>query len=257
MGLAKPYHRNYRPIKSGSNSGWSEVAYIRDPSYAKSASAYVRAFRLIQKDLERLFEYVEPRNESLSTYSFRIHELLVRACIEIEANFKAILNENLYAPARNINPNMTVYRKVNITHHLSSYELDLAVWHGPKRIIRPFETWMTGRSGNSPQWYSNYNASKHDRLDEFKKANMESLIDAVAGLLALISSQFRQEDFSPGGDVLTIGGLMPSGFEGSISSIFSIKFPTDWTDAEKYDFDWGVLHNQSDRFARFDYNQVP
>ena len=44
----------------------------------------------------------------------------------MEANFKAILTENIYTPQmdRFGSPiyNMTVYKKVDITHHLSSYE---------------------------------------------------------------------------------------------------------------------------------------
>jgi hypothetical protein len=34
-------------------------------------------------------DYVEPADQNLNTYSFRIHELLMRACIEVEANCKA------------------------------------------------------------------------------------------------------------------------------------------------------------------------
>ena len=53
-------------------------------------------------------------------FSYRIHALLMRTCIEVEANFKAILEENTFTPPPNRSLNMTDYRKVDATHHLSS-----------------------------------------------------------------------------------------------------------------------------------------
>ncbi len=102
-------------MKPGRNSGYSRWAYIKDKDYANDPAQYIRAFSIIQTDLERLFEYVEPSPESLLSYSYRIHELIMRICIEIEANFKAILSENIYTPAidryGNAVLNMNVYKK--------------------------------------------------------------------------------------------------------------------------------------------------
>jgi hypothetical protein len=43
----------------------------------------------------------------------------------------------------------------------------------------------------------------------------------------------------------------------SIGSLFRIKYPDDWLDAECYDFDWTVLKTQKDRFEKIDYNAIP
>lgn len=94
MPVAKPFHRNFRGIADGPNSGYSSLAYILDRDYARDAEHYVRALTLIQDDLRSIFEYVEPSAECMSAYSFRIHSLFMRTCIEIEANFKVILTEN-------------------------------------------------------------------------------------------------------------------------------------------------------------------
>ena len=100
MSQPKPFHRNYRAFVQGPNSGYNQWAYIIDRDYAESPEHYVRAFLLLQKDLQTLFEYVEPSDQNLKTYSFRIHELFMRSCIELEANFKAILKENIQAVFR-------------------------------------------------------------------------------------------------------------------------------------------------------------
>lgn len=263
MSLAKPFHRNYQPMKPGPQAGYSGWAYITDHDYARNAEHYVRALILIQNDLQSIFEYLEPSNECRPAYSYRIHALLMRTCVEVEANFKAILEDNTFTlrPKRSLN--MTDYRKVDATHHLSSYEVMLPIWNGTPPILKPFEPWKSARGlpnpgGLSLSWYQAYNASKHDRHEEFKKANLENLVMAVAGLLVLISSQFRDEEFTAGSRSLGLGsGYDYHPMEASIGSLFRINYPDDWVDAERYDFDWTGLKTQKDRFEKIDYDAIP
>lgn len=208
-------------------------------------------FTIIQSDLQRLFEYVEPSSESEQTYSYRIHELLMRTCIEVEANFKAILNENTFDPSPGYN--MTVYKKIEKTHHLSSYEVMLPIWNGAHPTWKPFESW---KSGGGLPWYQAYNASKHDRQEQFKQANMANLIGAVSGLLVVLSSQFRGEDFSGRPDAIIASGYDYYDMEPAIGSLFRIKYPDDWSEAEKYEFDWSILSQEANRFQKIDYNSI-
>ena len=199
------------------NSGYSQWAYIVDRNYAQCPEHYVRAFLLIQSDLLRLFQFVEPSDTNLIAYSYRMHELLMRTCIEIEANFKAILKENIFNPTdRNGDPipeqrwNIGHYRKVNKTHHLSAYRVHIPIWEGTNSVYQPFKQWAT--STDLP-WYQAYNKSKHDRRTAFKEANFENLLNSVGGLLVLLSSQFRTEDFTPGSRLRTV----------SVDSYYSTK----------------------------------
>jgi hypothetical protein len=246
----------------GPQSGYSSWAYICDRNYANNAEHYVRALILIQNDLQSIFEYVEPSDECRTAYSYRMHALFMRACVELEANFKAILEENTFTPPAGRSLNIKDYRKVDATHHLSSYEVMLPIWNGAPLILRPFEPWKPARGvpdlgGLSLPWYQAYNASKHDRQDEFKKANLENLITAVAGLLVLISSQFCGEDFTAGPRLHAVSGYDYHPMEASIGSLFRIKYPEDWADAELYDFDWTVLKTKNDRFEKINYNAIP
>ena len=77
MSHSKPFHRNYRGFVSRANSGYSQWAYVVDREYAESPEHYVRAFLLIQNDLQRIFEFIEPSDDNLDTHSFRIHELFM------------------------------------------------------------------------------------------------------------------------------------------------------------------------------------
>lgn len=133
---------------------------------------------LIQKDLLELFDYVEPSDTNRLCYSYRIHELHTRTCIEIEANCKAILSENGYIRAGDWN--MGDYRKLNTTHRLSSYEINFPLWYGNEAKRKPFAAW----SGAGPLgWYQAYNETKHNRHENFEQANFENLLNAVSGLV--------------------------------------------------------------------------
>ena len=262
-----PFHRTYRRIKpciKPGQSGYYGWAYLEDPQYAKNPEHYVRAFTLIQNDLQSIFEYIEPSDEGRAAYSYRIHALFMRACIEIEANFKAILEENTFTqPTRWLNIND--YRRVDVTHHLSSYEVILPIWNGTSPIFKPFEPWRAWRGLPKPKdidlslpWYRDHNLSKHDRQDEFKKANFENLVMAVAGLLVPISSQFRNRDFGAGSVMLPVKEEwyhLP--IEAATGSLFRIKYPDDWLEEELYDFDWMVLKNQKDRFEKINFDAIP
>jgi hypothetical protein len=239
--VTKPFRRTCRQFVDGSYAEGGRSKYIRHPKFAKAPQQYIRAFMLIQKDLQELFDYVEPSYTNHACYSYRIHELLTRTCIEIEANCKAILSENGYARAGNWD--MGDYRKLNATHHLSSYEINFPLWHGSEATRTPFAAW----SGTGPlKWYQAYNETKHDRHEEFEQANFENLLNAVAGLTAILSSQFYTDDFAPQAWLVTEGP--GDAFESAIGGYFRVKFPDDWPHADKYEFNWQILEKEADPF---------
>ena len=260
MGIPKPFHRNVRGFVESANSGYSAWAYIVDRAYANSPEHYVRAFLLIQSDLQKLFEFIEPADENLIAYSYRIHELFMRTCIEVEANFKAILKENIFnptfaddSPRLETKWNIHDYWKINTTHHLSAYKVHIPIWNGTKSIFEPFKQWA---AAPELSWYKAYNSSKHDRQNEFKKANLENLLNSVAGLLVLLSSQFGTQDFSTAGAVLGINTDNYYSTSPALGDFFHIEFPNDWRDEEKYGFNWSELKKQPNRFQKIDYNRI-
>lgn len=260
MSHSKPFHRNYRSFVDSPNSGYSQWAYIVDRNYADSPEHYVRAFLLIQRDLQKLFEFIEPSDCNLKTYSYRVHELFMRTCIEIEANFKAILRENTYNPIDKKGQeipekrwNIHNYKIINKTHYLSSYKIHIPIWDGNNSVFEPFKNWSTNSS--ELFWYQAYNKSKHDRKNEFKEANFENLLNSVAGLLILLSSQFRTEDFTPSSQGLGVNTDSYYSTSPALGGFFHIDFPSDWNEEEKYDFNWSDLKKQPERFQKIDYNQ--
>lgn len=250
MPIIRPYRRTCRQFVDGNYTEGGRWMYITHPKFAQSPSHYIRAFLLILKDLQELFDYIEPSDDNLNCYSYRIHALLLRACIEVEANCKAILKENGYKKRRDMN--MGDYKKINTTHRLSSFQVRVPYWRGSQDLRSPFSGWATG--GSLP-WYEVYNTTKHDRHAGFKEATFEHLIDACAGVLVVLSAQFETNDFSPGPTLRAVTGLN-DGMKSGIGGYFRVKFPDDWPLDLRYDFDWQTLKDEPDPFQTIDYSGI-
>lgn len=220
------------------------------PKFAESPEHYIRAFLLILKDLRELFDYVEPADKNLACYSYRIHALLLRTCVEVEANCKAILRENGYR--RPGDWNMNDYKKIEKTHLLSSYEITVPSWTGAKGRRVPFAAWS---NGNPLPWYQAYNTTKHDRHAEFAEATFEHLIDACCGLLTLLSAQFETNDFSPGPTLLSVDEP-GDGTESGIGGYFRVRFPQNWPMELRYEFSWSAIKNDPDPFQTINYSTI-
>jgi len=247
MTVGKPFRRTARQLKDGSYAHSGNGAYVKHPDFAKDPDRYVRAFLVLQKDLLTLFDYIEPADANHKTYSFRVHELYMRTCMEIEANFRAILTENGYAAAGDWK--LTDFRKVEVTHYLSQYSVRVPYWTGPSNVIEPFKNWTAPKE---PFWYSEHHAAKHSRHVNFEKANLLNLISAMAGMVALLSAQFHTEDFSPQASRLIINTIN-DGYEEAIGGYFQVKFPKNVPAADRYDFEWEKLAKTPDPIASYGY----
>jgi len=178
------YYRTVIPTEDGYCSARN---YIINDNYAKNALSYIRAFELIQQDLINLFNYIEPDKGNLKCYSLNIYRLFVTTCIELEQNFKAILQENKLTNNNN-NWNIKTYSILETTHKLSHYKVILPLYRSESFASRtPFEKWQ---DNGSLLWYKAYSNLKHARIDNFKEATLENLLDAICGLLVILSAQF-------------------------------------------------------------------
>jgi len=253
MVITRPYRRTCRPFRNSDYATDGRWRYIEHPKFAQTPEHYVRAFLLLLKDLQELFDYVEPADTNLNCYSYRIHALLLRACIEVEANCKAILRENRYRKDARW-WTMADYTKINKTHRLASYRVKVPHWTGTQNIRTPFAAWAIGER---LPWYEAYNTAKHDRLAEFQQATFAHLVDACCGVLVVLSAQFWTRDFSPGNDHLVFVSGESDGMESGIGNYFRVQFPDDWPDDDRYVFNWTTLKDEVDPFETIDYDAVP
>lgn len=243
VGLLRPIRRTVRPLANGSYSG----QYLKHPKYAADSIHFVRAFLAIDADVHGMLEFVEPADVNLSTYSLKLHGLLMRICIEVEANLRTIMEENAYRPSGKWT--MTEYRKVDQSHFLSLYKAKMPIWSGARGTFAPFASW---RTSEPLAWYQAYNEAKHDRHGSFEKATFGNVIEAYAALAIVLFAQFRDETFS-GPDLLALEGTIDAdGFDYGTTKNILIR-PADIPPDDRYAFDWQALRAEDDPFVDYTY----
>ena len=216
MFLNKPYYRITRPNKSGRWVNHIENTYILDNRYVDDRFSPIRVFHILASDLLKAFEFIEPCDDNRETYSHRIYELLLRASTEFESNCKAILDANGYTKSGNLN--IIDYHKINRASRLSEYELYFNIWKPKPLLLKPFLEW-NHPVFNPLSWYQDYNQVKHNRDKKFRLANVNNLMNAIAGLFIIIYSQFNMFSFSPF-QVIGFHYRDENGFESIGDSIF-------------------------------------
>lgn len=247
MPINKPYYRTYRQLLDGSYADSGNGRYVSDKKYAVAPTNYVRAFELIQKDFVSLLDYVEPCDDNLHSYSFRSHELILRACVEFEANSKAILKENGYSKSERLD--ISDYHKLEKTHFLSQYKVKLPYWNGKKQVIAPFSD-LKKSTGFSPYWYQAYNSIKHERVNELQKASLRNVVGALAGLFVILSAQFGTHTPQAFGSIVLGIGDIDSEYSDGIGKYFGIRFPSRIPKKYRYDFNWSELAKQEEPFQK-------
>ncbi len=172
-----------------------------------------KAYQLLEQDLIKTFDYVEPVVQNSKTYSHRYYEIILRAGTEFENICKQILLENGFTEAQLEHTNIVDYFEVVKEFELFDYCFSsplLNDWSTPGLTgsnVSPFMMW-TGcntyddvqnnyKGANLEHWYQIYNSVKHNREKNFELANLENAIFSVVALGILLCSQYGMNAFDP------------------------------------------------------------
>ena len=96
---------------------------------------------MLERDLQRLFDYIEPAESNLCTHSHMLFQLLLRACTEVETNATEILSLNGYVRKDSRDWTMADYRKLETACRLSEYQVRLTIWKGAQEVFSPYPPW--------------------------------------------------------------------------------------------------------------------
>jgi hypothetical protein len=252
MSISKPYRRIARPF-SGTDGGWmtNDIdQYFEDTRNIANLAHSVRAMQLLDTEIQRIFDYVEPDDQNLQCFSHELYALFLRACTEFESNAKGVLIANGYNP-RKSQWNAQDYCKLNQAMKLNEYVVTVLPWQGAKRIVTPFSGWG---SGHALTWYQNYNIVKHSRSEKFAYASLENTVLAVTGVLALLFAQFNMYAFDA--HHATAHFTLDHSVWSHPRSSFALKTPSSWLPEEEYDFNWSQLRKTDNPFDNFPFSQT-
>ena len=238
--MNKPYHRIWRPLKNG-----QKAEYLDDELYASTHYQASNSYNLIENDLKKIFEFIEPVDENLNIFSHRIYELFLRSCTEYESHCKDILLDNGLKGSFNNEK----YFLINIMCKLSEYSAMLLLDGNIYLNINPFKDWANV-DYEPLKWYQDYNSVKHNRNSEFSKANLSNLINSVCAVQILLIAQFHKNALYFNNKNQPIFEVVDENLISFDSSIFFIKLPV-WNENEKYDFNWNMICNSNDRISKY------
>lgn len=134
------------------------------------------------------FRYLEPHTDNYNAYSNRMRELLILACMEIEANFSGVLEVNNVKPARK-NYNTGDFAKLIRVLYLKDWGASLKLRNGCGNVY-PFKDWNPDKATQSLQWYDAYNNVKHNAFDKLNLANFNAVYNAMSALYILLIAQW-------------------------------------------------------------------
>lgn len=245
MAITNPYHRLWRPLKGYEFLGMifregtptPTLDYLTDSNFANQPEmqSLLTTAHLIIRDLYEIFNYVEPNDTNLMTFSHRIYELLLRTATEFESNCKGILDANGYI-ARG---NMTIvdYFRIASVQRLSEYRVTFDRW-AQNHEFQPFAAWSTSTYAPLP-WYQGYNNVKHNRFANFHEANLDNLMNAVSGLLSILHAQLGEEMQSSCFQGIS---MTQDSEDKVVTESFTITTPS-FPENEQYEFIWETLKN--------------
>lgn len=164
-------------------------------------------YKQIEKEFKELSFFITIDRRQLKTYSIKIADLILRTVSEIENISKELCKrEGIKFKDKNgklkkviyLNEYIDYLNKIfNLKDKLVSFNFEnvdkntFDVKHDPFRKIKRV---INGKEIEVWTWYKAYNQIKHDRVKNFKEANIQNLIDGLAGLF-LLNVYYKNEVF--------------------------------------------------------------
>ena len=141
-------------------------------------------FLAIESDVTVLSRFVEFTKDNFKTYSLETAHLLLAAASEVDVVAKLLCKEvDPHSSPERINeyreildPALPIIKDMGVT--IPRFGLSLTPW-------------LNWRSNQTPHWWSDYNAVKHERNLNFKKANLKNTVNSIAGLFVLLLHYYK------------------------------------------------------------------
>ena len=133
----------------------------------------------LENDFYNTLGFVEFSEDNFSTYSKEYAKQLLAIGSEVDIVCKELCKNIAPNQPRN---NISTYAEVLCNYENFTSEKVIYEYTGEE--FEPIRGWT---SNDSPRWWRAYNSVKHDRLDSDnqKKANLENVFNALAGLYML------------------------------------------------------------------------
>lgn len=153
-----------------------------------------QTFVRLEERLEQSLYYVplEYPNEHIWSPFYR--EILIQVGSEVDSFFRNMIHSkslNTFASVKQVrqkkgNLDIRDYRKAfEPIFELSSVKIDVSSPNLHYDEIKPFAYFGNIKGTKTPQWWSDHQKVKHDWAENYQKAHLRNVIEALSGLFAL------------------------------------------------------------------------
>ncbi len=146
---------------------------------------------LLIDELSDIFKIVEPIGDNMNCYGHKIRNLIILACTEIDSICKDVLTSNNY-------PSKQLYKTKDFVLLKEPLKLDQYVIKFKRypeiEGCSPFKNWTKEKPTKTLYWYDSYNAVKHDRINNYKLATINCVIDSISAVAIMLIAQFGDKN---------------------------------------------------------------
>lgn len=143
-----------------------------------------RDLKILLEKTQEIINFIEPSSQSLQAYSYKLRELLILSCTEVE-NILRFYTPNSSGKILKTTDYVQILQKVALGQYKISF-VDCV----NKFACKPFENWNSSSATQSIPWYDAYNKVKHDKANNFKEATFENCLNAVAAVIVLFCIRY-------------------------------------------------------------------
>ena len=166
-------------------------------------------FLTLDSDTANLSRYIDFVEDNFEAYSTEMARILLTAASEVDVVAKLLcqrINQN--SNASNIND----YRNEITTAIPVFANMEINI----PRYALTFHPWDNWLNSVNPDWWSGYNAVKHERNANFRLANLKNTLNSVGALLVMLLHYYRDEarngDLIPSPSLFSLGENHIRGF---------------------------------------------
>lgn len=142
----------------------------------KKANIHWNYFLTIESDFQNISRYIEFTESNNRTFSIELARILMSATQEVDVIMKALCE--LVEPGSEPK-NIDDYRKVMSSQQEEFLDEVVQI----PRFEMSSRPWINWKDDQNPDWWKANNKIKHDRTENFQKANLKNTFNAVGGLL--------------------------------------------------------------------------
>jgi hypothetical protein len=147
-------------------------------------------FIALEKELESSFNYIEPDNANLSCYGAKFVILLNTIGIEFESLTKTLIKHK--SPEAKVG-NIGDIKKnlLELFPNICTNQVEITRLN---EIRTPFQGW---NNDGKLDWWSDFTDIKHNRINNFSRANLNTVLEAMSALVVIIIylSRFRDNNY--------------------------------------------------------------